>query len=206
MLNRVLPRRVPPVFVSSPSVSPIVRAGSEADLNFVLHWMRKEHDALGFMPREAVQTKLARGDVVVATENGELAGYCLFGKSYAHARFIRPIFQACVDFDARRQKLGLELVGAVERDAVEQGQSLVRLWCRASLPANVFWKAAGYELAGQREGGAKRKTPCNLWVKRVRPMCAAEVVLALQPARGTAGVYATPAEVLQVRPAIALSP
>lgn len=200
MLNRVFPLRVPPVVVPGASDVHVVRDATMKDLRFILHLMKREHESLGFIPREGVERRIERREVSIALENGDVAGFCLFGKSYSHASFIRPIFQACIDFDVRRRRLGLDLVGAVERSALLDGQCLVRLWCRASLPANEFWKSAGYVLAGQREGGAKRKIPCNLWVKQLRPTCATDVVLALQPARGTAGVYATRDQILEVRP------
>jgi hypothetical protein len=190
MIRPPSPVRVAPSAPSWPTVDQIVRVGRPRDLSFLLHLHRKNDEALGFIPRQGMLSRLEDGEVKIALENGEHAGYLLFAKSYSEHPYVRPIFQACVDFDLRRRDLGLELVRSFEADARRDGIACVRLWCRASLPSNAFWSAAGFTLCGQREGGKKRKTPCNLWAKLLRPFLPAEIASITNPSRGAAGMFA----------------
>lgn len=175
-----------------------MRAAVSSDLSYLVHLSRANSESLGFIPRTGMSSHLDRGHVSIACENGDPAGYLLSGGAYAHAPFVRPIYQACIDYDARRRHLGLQLVTHFEHAALLDRISVVRLWCRESLPSNEFWRAAGYSLCGKREGGKKRKTACNLWAKIIRPIAADDIVSVTHPTRGPAGLFVSPGSQLNI--------
>jgi len=65
--------------------------------------------------------------------------------------------------DAQRRKHGLNLLAELERTARADGIAMLQCWCRQSLDANEFWKAAGFVKVALRDVGAKRQSPCILW-------------------------------------------
>ena len=138
-----------------------VVAATPSDLAYVVALPKRHANALGFIPRVALAEKIARGQVVLARENGEPAGYL------HHGSLARPevrVFQAAIQYDARRRGLGLELVGHLLRRAAAAGARGVSLRCLDFLEANEFWGAAGFELLTTEPGG---KGTLNVWVKRL---------------------------------------
>ena len=136
---------------------PAVGPASPADLAYVVHLQRRHHEALGFIPRQALAEKIEQGRVWLASENGEPAGFL------HHGTLARPevrIFQAAVQYDVRRRHLGLALVADLVRRAQAAGARAVSLRCLSFLEANDFWSAAGFELVTAEPGA---KGTLNVW-------------------------------------------
>lgn len=131
-----------------------IAIATQADLAFVLDLQRKHSNALGFLPRAAIDWYLLNDRVRLATENGEPAGYVLGRPAYRWAPLMRPITQAAVAMDAQRRHIGLSLVARVCEEAAAAGQIGVQSMCAEGLDANHFWLAAGFKLIG-------RLTPAN---------------------------------------------
>ena len=127
------------------------------------HLARKEYEAVGFLPRPRLEAYEAAGQILAEEENGELCGVVVFGNGHPTLR----IYQAIIQYDARRMEHGLNLVARVMDEATRRHCDTVSLWCADDLPANNFWQAAGFIRIGQREGGAKRGRKHNLWVRAV---------------------------------------
>src|SRR3954465_15188873 len=113
---------------TTPMPSPAaVRAATPADLAYVVKLQKAYGDALGFIPRAALAYKIERSRVHLALENGESAGYLHHG-SMAASPEVR-VFQAAIQYDARRRHLGLALVDDLVSRATQAGARAVSLRC-----------------------------------------------------------------------------
>lgn len=127
---------------------------------FVVALRRKNTDALGFIPRARLESYEASGQIITARENGDLCGFLVFGATPPIFR----IYQACVQYDARRRAHGFSMVGELIRRAHAAGADAVTLGCADDLAANEFWREAGFVFVGSRVGGRRRKRRVNRWV------------------------------------------
>jgi N-acetylglutamate synthase-like GNAT family acetyltransferase len=143
-----------------PAPAGVLRA-TPSDLSYVVHLQKQHHHALGFIPRVALQEKIDLGRIWLATENGEPAGFLHHGSLAGEE--VR-IFQAAVQYDARRRHLGLALVRHLLRRAAAAGARGVSLRCLSSLEANDFWRVAGFSLL-TTEAGARGTL--NVWTQRL---------------------------------------
>jgi N-acetylglutamate synthase-like GNAT family acetyltransferase len=136
--------------------------------------------AVGFLPDQAMMNRLEEGSIELALENLDPAGFILTAPHLGEAKYIRPIFQACVQMDAQRRHHGLNLLRKITAQARVDGKALLQCWCRQSLDANEFWRAAGFVKIALREVGATRGSPCILWRK---PLIAlpVEALAVMQP-------------------------
>jgi hypothetical protein len=139
-------------------VFPIVRA-TAADLAYVVHLQKRHGDALGFIPRAALEEKIGRGQIWLATENDEPAGYLHHGSlAVPEVR----IFQAAIQYDARRRHLGMALVRDFVGRATTAGAQGVSLRCLSFLDANAFWKELDFDLHATEPGA---RGTLNVWTK-----------------------------------------
>jgi GNAT superfamily N-acetyltransferase len=157
--------RVGPSFRGFPAMhsSPVLtlRFAEAADLPFILDLAKKDPDALGFVPREAVSEQIEGRQCVVAVANGDLVGYVLHGKG---GTAVLPIVQAAVIPDARRERIASALVDRVKQRAGKLGCQEVGLACAADLVgALAFWRASGFRLIGSTQGGATRGRLLNVF-------------------------------------------
>ena len=132
--------------------------------DFVVSLMEKNYESLGFLPRPKLEEYAQRGQVLLELENDEPCGYLVYGNGWPRLR----IYQACIQYDARRREHGISLVTKLVRVADERRCEMITLWCADDLDANAFWKVAGFSFGGQREGGMKRGRKHNLWVMRLQ--------------------------------------
>lgn len=139
-----------------PPPAPVVCARSN-DLSYVVALQKKHHQALGFLPRVALEQKIELGRIWLATENDEPAGFL------HHGSLARPevrIFQAAIQYDAQRRHLGFALVNDLIARARAAGAEAISLRCLSFLEANAFWSAAGFHLLAQEPGA---KGTLNVW-------------------------------------------
>jgi GNAT superfamily N-acetyltransferase len=124
---------------------------------------RKNSEALSFIPRPQIEQYARDGQLWIATENDEPCGFLIFGNGWPQTR----IYQACIQYDARRREHGMALVAALADKARSFGCSDIRLWCADDLDSNDFWRAAGFEYCASRRGGRRRGRVHNLWALRL---------------------------------------
>lgn len=129
-------------------------------LDYILGLARKHTDEIGFLPKATVEHYVRAGQVLLETENNEPCGFLIFGNGWPRLK----IYQACIQYDAQRRAHGLALVGRVIALASERGCDAVSLWCADDLPANEFWRAAGFQMLRSKPGGRRRGRDLNLWV------------------------------------------
>jgi L-amino acid N-acyltransferase YncA len=95
-----------------------------------------------------------------------------YSRMRSRGRFSRwcKVYQACIQYDARRREHGLSLVATLVRKATEAGFGAIALWCADDLESNDFWRSAGFRWAGMREGGKRRGRKHNRWVMPLQPL------------------------------------
>jgi len=160
-----------PTIGNMPTDTQILRAKIR-DVKFMVTLSKKFDWAVGFLPHQAMITRVDQGAVFIAKENAQHAGYLLSAPRLENAKHIRPIFQACVDMDAQRRHHGLALLNEITREARAANQSMLQCFCRQNLEANHFWRAAGFVPIALRDVNAVRGHPCILWRKPLVVMTA----------------------------------
>lgn len=127
---------------------------------------RKNSEALSFIPRPMLERYAERGQLMLAYENDDPCGFVVHGAGWPQLR----IYQACIQYDARRREHGMALVAELAAKARLRGCHDIRLWCADDLDSNSFWSAAGFERCGERAGGARRGRRHILWALRLQPL------------------------------------
>ena len=147
---------------TSPSHADCVVRATPADLAYVVALQKRNHEALGFIPRAALSEKIDLGRIWLTRENGDPAGYLHHGSlAVPEVR----IFQAAVQYDARRRHHGLALVADLVERAREAGARGISLRCLDFLDANDFWTAAGFKRIGTEPGA---RGTLNVWASCVQ--------------------------------------
>lgn len=131
------------------------------DIAYVDHLQRLNAEDLAFYPRESIRKAMESNHILHVTENDEPAGYLWFGTLWKGDDTI--IYQACIDYELRRQHLGFSLVRRLVDIVKAAGGSGIRLRCGSSSLSNEFWKAAGFYCMAVEPGGLKRQRDLNVW-------------------------------------------
>jgi GNAT superfamily N-acetyltransferase len=124
---------------------------------------KKNSEALSFIPRPRLEGYAAAGQILIAQENGEPAGFLIFGAGWPVCR----VYQACIQYDARRRHLGLGLVERLADVAAGRGARELALWCATDIEANSFWRDAGFIPIRTRRGGLRRARSHQLWARSI---------------------------------------
>ena len=127
---------------------------------FIEDLHKRNSDALGFIPRTRIKEYENEGRTLIQFDKKEPVGFLLFGKAWPYLN----IYQACIEYDVRRQHFGMELVDRLEKKA-KQNHTGIYLRCRENLEANKFWKKLGYQIVKKIPGGKKRGKEINLWIR-----------------------------------------
>jgi len=128
-------------------------------LLYVDKLQRANADDLAFYPLSTLEKAIEDRHVVFCYENDEPAGYLWFGA--LRGGHDVTIYQACVDYDARRQHLGFAMVSELTSLARASGSTGIRLKCASSSESNRFWQTAGFYCTLVSEGGKKRGRKLN---------------------------------------------
>lgn len=134
-----------------------------ADFCIALH--RKNSEQLGLLPADRMLEYAERGQVLLALEGGEPCGYLICGLKAPWAR----VWQACVEFNLRGLGHGAELVEQLRTAALRAGCTGITLRCRDGLASNWFWRALGFTVICQVQGGGRRGRPLNVWAQSIAP-------------------------------------
>jgi N-acetylglutamate synthase-like GNAT family acetyltransferase len=156
---------MPPTFFTD--LTRELRVATLADHPYVRQLQKRHAGELGFIPDQGTLIYIERGRVLLALENGEPAGMILGHEHLQWCIAMRPIFQAAIQYDARRRHHGLALVARAEADAREAGQLATQACCREGLEANAFWKIAGYEEICRLDPQSARNRSVIVWRKQL---------------------------------------
>ena len=137
-------------------------------LSYVDKLQRQNSDTLAFYPLDTLNAALDAGKVLMCEENGEPAGYLWHGA----IRPSRPIviYQACIDYDLRRQQLGHGMVRQLVELGKTGGATAIRLRCRSSSESTLFWEALGFYVTHISPGGKGRGAEINHFWTDLRPI------------------------------------
>ena len=130
---------------------------------YVSDLMRKNYEAVGFIPKPRVEAYLQKNQVLFQTENDDPCGYLIFGNGWPTLK----VYQCCIQYDARRLEHATNLVKRLITEAYDRWCTSISLWCADDLEANSFWGSSGFVFQGQREGGRARGRKHNLWVMKL---------------------------------------
>jgi hypothetical protein len=134
----------------------LCRVASEADITYIVDLQNKNREAVGFLPKMAINERLERNRVFLGNLNGEPFGYLLFDRNGNAIN----ILQAAIQYDARRKLYG----AALYHWALAQWNcSHVKLKCAADLESNLFWQSMGLVCVGNLDGGKRRGRKINVW-------------------------------------------
>lgn len=164
------------------------------DLDFVQKLGLRNAFSLGYLPAPALQRYANRGNIIVARENGEPAGYLVERPVLAIDPRVTAIIQTCVVNDARRLSIASDLLQIAHFDALKAGTSILQAWCATDLESNAFWSALSFANVAQRPGGRaklKRRRYLNCWRRRLDAHADIHDVKA-DPRRGPGGVFIQP--------------
>lgn len=143
--------------MSAPEVVTIRQAFPD-DLRYVMALQRANRESVGGLPSPAMQERIDRGTLALASINDDPVGYLLYDLRDGILR----IAQACIQYDARRRTYGEQLwQWLVNRHGPQMREA--RLRCAADIDANVFWQSQGFTCLGIVKGGTRRGRLINLW-------------------------------------------
>lgn len=128
-------------------------------LAYIDKLQRANADDLAFYPLTTLEKALEDGQVLHCTENGDPAGYLWFGA--VRSGYDITIYQACIDYDARRHHLGHGMVRDLIQIGRASGATGIRLKCASSAESNLFWQAIGFVCTRVSQGGKKRGRDLN---------------------------------------------
>lgn len=134
------------VYQLRPHVRPISAGDGPEVMEQVRKLMRKDKDALGYIPAggsQGLQLLVSRGQIMLAEMADVVIGYAAYTVS-RHNDLIN-IHQCCVADEYRLGGTGTKLVGAVG-----EKHAGIEMCCkvRSDLAANHFWEAIGFECVG----------------------------------------------------------
>jgi hypothetical protein len=132
-------------------------------LKYVESLMRKNYEAVGFLPMSVAERYLTANQLWLQYENNEPCGYLIFGNGHPTCR----VFQCCIQTDARRQHGATQLINALIQKTELEGYSAISLRCADDLESNKFWEAIGFVFVGQSQGGKARGRKINHWLLRL---------------------------------------
>lgn len=135
-----------------------VRDCNLGDLQTVLQLLRQGKATVGFLPDEAVEQRIHKGTLLVATVDDRITGYLLYDLP-ANSVAIRQLVIA-----RRHRKSGVAraLVDELVRRHQENLRG-IRLWCRRDYEANDVWHRLGFSPRNERPGRGKGGKVLTLW-------------------------------------------
>lgn len=135
-----------------------VRDGQLSDLPRILALLKQAKATVGFLPNEAVEERIRKGTLLVASAGHEIAGYLL----YDLVDECVAIRQLAVDRQARNLGASRALVSELVA-RYESSRRGIRLWCRRDYEANDVWHRLGFSPRNERSGRGKSTTVLTLW-------------------------------------------
>ena len=116
----------------------------KSTMQAILEMMRRDKDALGFVPAggdQGLEMLVDRGYIAIAEANGEVVGYASHTLNPSKTRC--TVHQCCVRDDARFHQLGTKMIDRIKAEyQVDEFVAKVRI----DLAANHFWNAIGFDI------------------------------------------------------------
>jgi ribosomal protein S18 acetylase RimI-like enzyme len=142
-----------------PRPAPTIILPDKTAVQYIDKLQRQNVDDLAFYPLTTLEKALEERHIIQCQENDEPAGYLWFGAIRGGKDVV--IYQAAVDYDARRRHLGHGMVRELVSMAMSAGATGIRLKCASSAESNEFWQAIGFYCTRVTDGGVKRRRKIN---------------------------------------------
>ena len=142
-----------------------VRLATTADLAAIDSLRRAEQEAVGFIPMSRYESEIEarRRTLFVMRENNDPVGFLFWTRGWP----IGTVQQIVIRDDARRQERGAALIATAAEQMGAEGRKGITLRCRASLGAVDFWRALGFAVVRQEQGG--RRGPLWRFYRPIQP-------------------------------------
>jgi GNAT superfamily N-acetyltransferase len=111
------------------------------------------------------EREIEQARIVLALLNDEPAGYLYHGAFGP----ILKIHQACIQYDARGQLYGAQLVSWLVSLCRAANVCSISLRCGSDIAANAFWQAMGFHCQAVTPGGIRRARDINNWRLDITP-------------------------------------
>lgn len=134
---------------------------------FICGLMRHDTDALGFIPKPAIQERwIHQGNYIIQTNRfGAPVGYLLHGP--VNDQRTMYVNQACIEMSKRNRGFGQAAVKTLVERAVKAGATTILLRCARDLNAVEFWISCGFDPIAVTPGGARRQRMIIQFEKRL---------------------------------------
>lgn len=156
----------------------IAAADGERIIDSVKRLADSHRDELGFHTRQSYLESRERNELLVARLGSRVVGFVRFHKRRDRAA---TTYEIATDPSFRRRGIGGSLVRAVLDACRASGVRLLRLSCPAELPANEFYRSAGFTQANRRSNPG-RSRPLIEWQIPILPLRPMTFVAALSNA------------------------
>lgn len=113
---------------------------------------RADGNALGFVPFSAFGQAMRRNRMIIEIENDEPCGFLIF----TSVRERLKILMIAIQKDARRIFHATNLLSGMLTLEDTKRSEYIQLRCADDLPSNSFWRAVGFSLITQVDGGKLR--------------------------------------------------
>lgn len=140
-----------------------VRQAESKDLEAIKRIADDNRDALGFVLRARLESRICQRELLVKECDGQIAGFVTF---HHRKDGWTTIHELCVHQKFQGNGVGRTLVEEVARAAQGAGQKGVRLKCPIDLPSNGFYARLGFSRVAI-ENAENGKRPLAVWEMRV---------------------------------------
>jgi N-acetylglutamate synthase-like GNAT family acetyltransferase len=155
--------------------STFIRTAVPADLRFIDHLQRNFSNQLGHLPRTALAEHLAAGNITLANECGQEAGYILARPPSTHSSTTARIIQVAIAIDAQRRQHATALVDLTAALAARRGARVLAATVRLDVDAHDFFAAAGFVATHRRDTPTARRLPSIVYRRPLVQMATREL-------------------------------
>ena len=136
------------------TIRPASGAPESNDLQLIDALQKKNSNGVGFARLGQLINNIAKGEILIAEQEGRFAGYCLSKDHYKEHDDVGIVYQLAVVEGQRRGLIGATLIKEVFNRAA-YGCKLFCCWCAQDLDANYFWESLGFVPFAFRTGSRK---------------------------------------------------
>jgi len=146
-------------------IKPRIRFATHADMKFISNLQRKWSNEVGFLPWSAHRRYIDAQCVLIATINGQPAGFC---NMIISLKGLLRLPQIAISHEVLRQGIGSRLMQSLNKIAAEHGCAAIRLTTREDLAANEFWPTTGFYVSLTTYPANARRQPLIEWTHQLR--------------------------------------
>lgn len=137
----------------------VVTKAEHSDIDSIKQIADLHRKELGFVRRPALVEAIARSEVLIAKQNGNIVGFV----EYRHRRDEQTtLYTIAIIQEYRGLGVGRKLVQSLITEAEECNKNFISLKCPESLAANQFYEALGFQLQ-EIETGKRRRLKVWCW-------------------------------------------